>query len=399
MIEDELATVPAGDTRQNCGKPRQEQPLGQDVKQVGSAHAPVGAHYGDKGHGSNGMCPACNTSADARDEQQFRRSNRTGDHPEEESATGRPKSDTKPESIAGPPVEYVHAERGEHECDGEVHAHGMQRMAADRHQRTGVLLLDLLDYRIFLILRFFHARSPFRPITIRRFIGFRGALAFFSVLPLVGCTGDLSALDPAGPFAAAIADLWWLMLTGGAAIFLLVLALFLLVIFRPGSGRRISPSRWIWVGGVVFPLVTLVALIGHGLMRGEYILNLRIGGDPVEVEARGSMWNWEFRYTDGARASRGVLHIPVGRTVVVTATSEDVIHSFWAPRLGGKIDAIPGHAATVRILADHPGVYGGVCSEYCGTGHDTMRFEVHAHPAEAYDAVLAGLSDERRAAR
>lgn len=234
---------------------------------------------------------------------------------------------------------------------------------------------------------------------MRRACGFRGALAFSAALPLSGCAGDLSALDPAGPFAAAVADLWWLMLAGAAAIFLLVLGLFLLLLFRPGSGRRVSPAGWIWIGGVAFPLATLVALVGHGLMRGEYILGLAAGGDPVEVEARGSMWHWDFRYSGGARASRGVLHIPVGRTVVVTATSGDVIHSFWAPRLGGKIDAIPGHAATVRILADRPGVYGGVCSEYCGTGHEGMVFEVHAHPPEAFEAVLAGLPGEGEAAR
>ncbi|MBN9057445.1 MAG: cytochrome c oxidase subunit II [Rhizobiales bacterium] len=228
---------------------------------------------------------------------------------------------------------------------------------------------------------------------MRQAIGFRALSAFSAPLALAGCTGDLSALDPAGPFAAAIADLWWLMLAGAAVIFLVVLGLFLLVLFRPGPGRRVSPSRWIWIGGVAFPLVTLVALIGHGLMRGEYILTGR-AGDPLEVEAHGSMWRWDFRYAGGTRSSEGVLHIPAGRTIVVTATSDDVIHSFWAPRLGGKIDAIPGHATKVRILADRPGVYGGICSEYCGTGHEGMFFEVHAHSPEEYETVLAGLEQE-----
>jgi len=234
---------------------------------------------------------------------------------------------------------------------------------------------------------------------VRQAIGFRRVFVFSSPLLLTGCTGDLSALDPAGPFAGAIANLWWLMLAGSAVIFLLVLALFLLVVFRPGTGRRVSPSRWIWLGGIVFPLVTLVALIGNGLMRGEYILNLGIGGEPFNVEARGSMWRWDFRYAEGVRTSQGTLHIPAGRTVVVTATSNDVIHSFWAPRLGGKIDAIPGHAATIRILADRPGIYGGVCSEYCGTGHDGMSFEVHAHAQEDFEAILAGLPQAQEPAR
>lgn len=184
------------------------------------------------------------------------------------------------------------------------------------------------------------------------------------------------------------------MLAGATVIFLLVLGLFLLVLWKPGAARRVPSSRWILIGGIVLPLVTLTALVGQGLLRGEYLLRDGPGGAPIEVEARGRMWAWEFHYPDNAGSSLGVLHIPAGRTIRVTATSEDVIHSFWVPRLGGKIDATPGHAASVRILADRPGVYGGVCSEYCGTGHGGMRFEVHAHPAATFDAILAGLSDQ-----
>lgn len=184
------------------------------------------------------------------------------------------------------------------------------------------------------------------------------------------------------------------MLAGAAAIFLLVLGLFLLVLWRPTAGRRVSATRWIWVGGVILPFATLAALIGFGLLRGELLLQGDAGGGALDVEARSRMWAWEFRYpgTPGPRSSEGILHIPVGREVLVTATSTDVIHSFWVPRLGGKIDAIPGHAARVRIMADRPGVYGGVCAEYCGTGHSGMRFAVHAHPAEAFDGIIAGLS-------
>jgi cytochrome c oxidase subunit 2 len=184
------------------------------------------------------------------------------------------------------------------------------------------------------------------------------------------------------------------MLAGAAAIFLLVLGLFLLVLWRPTAGRRVSAASWIWVGGVILPFATLAALIGFGLLRGELLLQGEAGGGALDVEARGRMWAWEFRYpgTSGPRSSEGILHIPVGREVLVTATSTDVIHSFWVPRLGGKIDAIPGHAARVRIMADRPGVYGGICAEYCGIGHSGMRFTVHAHPAEAFDGIIAGLS-------
>ncbi|MBO3758950.1 cytochrome c oxidase subunit II [Ciceribacter sp. L1K22] len=210
---------------------------------------------------------------------------------------------------------------------------------------------------------------------------------------LAGCTGDLSALDPAGPFAGAIARLWWLMFAGATVIFVLVLSLFLIVMRRRGTGSRFSPSSWIWAGGFVLPLTVLVALIFHGLIQGEYLLKGEDDSAMLRVEAHGQRWQWEFRYADAGDiiSSPGVLHIPVDQVVEVTATSDDVIHSFWVPRLGGKIDAIPGHAAKVRLLADRAGRYGGICAEYCGTGHEGMRFEVQAHEAEDFAGILDAL--------
>ena len=75
-------------------------------------------------------------------------------------------------------------------------------------------------------------------------------------------------------------------------------------------------------------------------------------------------------------------------------TSEDVIHAFWIPRLGGKIDAVPGHVTHIRLRADAPGVYGGICAEFCGTDHAAMFFRVEAHPPERYAEVLARLARE-----
>jgi cytochrome c oxidase subunit II len=71
------------------------------------------------------------------------------------------------------------------------------------------------------------------------------------------------------------------------------------------------------------------------------------------------------------------------------AISSDVIHGFWVPRLGGKIDAIPGHVTVVRLLADRPGRFGGLCAEYCGPGHPDMSFVVEAHDAAEFAAQVA----------
>lgn len=218
------------------------------------------------------------------------------------------------------------------------------------------------------------------------------------ILLLASCSGDLSALDPAGPSAGSIAHLWWVMLAGSILLFLLVVGLFLATVFVPRFGRSISPRNWIIGGGIFLPLPILLALTFYALWQGEYLL--RGGGgfplqSPLRVEAHGTMWQWRFSYPDirGATPTSGTLHIPAGRTVEIRVSSSDVIHSFWVPRLAGKIDAIPGHTNYLRLRADRPGRYSGVCSEYCGTGHAGMRFVVQAHTQEDYLAALAEEGD------
>ncbi|MGF7163442.1 cytochrome c oxidase subunit 2 [Rhodoligotrophos appendicifer] len=217
---------------------------------------------------------------------------------------------------------------------------------------------------------------------------------------MTGCSGDLSTLDPAGPSAKAIADLWWVMLAGAGVIFASVMALFLLTLWRPHRARILSSRGWIVAGGLVMPLPILAVLLAVALVQGETMLQ-RTGddGEVLRIEARSRMWEWEFFYPETAGASSamprstlGILHIPAGRVIEIVATSEDVIHSFWVPRLGGKIDAIPGHAATLRILADRPGRYGGICAEYCGTGHASMSFVVEAHDPSAFEPAIRQLA-------
>jgi cytochrome c oxidase subunit 2 len=82
--------------------------------------------------------------------------------------------------------------------------------------------------------------------------------------------------------------------------------------------------------------------------------------------------------------------------VDVHIRSEDVIHSFWVPRLAGKMDAIPGHVNVLRIQVDQPGVYRGVCAEFCGLEHATMSFEVRAHPGGDYANALREALEETR---
>lgn len=210
---------------------------------------------------------------------------------------------------------------------------------------------------------------------------------------LSGCRGDLSALDPAGPPAEMVSDLWWVMLSGAGVIFLLMMALFSLVLFRPTVFANVSAKQWMGFGGIAMPVPVLIALLLYAFVQGERLFGAGTPAPGVTVKATSRMWSWDFNYTiDGKPAfSRDTLHIPVGEPVRIETTSMDVIHSFWVPRLGGKIDSIPGQTNSIVLQADVEGTFGGICSEYCGEGHQQMTFRVNSYSRAQFDAVMREL--------
>jgi cytochrome c oxidase subunit 2 len=121
--------------------------------------------------------------------------------------------------------------------------------------------------------------------------------------------------------------------------------------------------------------------------------------DPIRVEVMGQKYWWAYTYGEGAGAEQefstaNELHIPVDRPVYLTLESADVIHSFWAPRLNGKRDVVPGRTHTWTIQADEPGAYSGQCAEFCGTSHPNMRLKVVAHTEADYEAWLERQQQE-----
>lgn len=211
-------------------------------------------------------------------------------------------------------------------------------------------------------------------------------------LLLAGCGGPLSTLDPAGPSAASIARIWWVMLAGAAVILAFVLVLLAVVFLSPDRLRGVPGRVWIVGLGLAFPLVTLTALVTYALLTGERLIADPAERDVVTVRAVARQWEWRFGPPDGPLTA-GRLVIPAGRPVHVAVTSEDVIHSFWVPRLAGKMDAIPGHVNVIRIVAPAPGVYHGACAEFCGLGHAAMPFVVEAVDPAGFNA--AGLTEAR----
>lgn len=208
---------------------------------------------------------------------------------------------------------------------------------------------------------------------------------------LAGCAGPLSALDPEGPSARGAATLWWIMLVGSGVIFVLLSIVLAFALTRPGPLRAFGAHNTILWGGLIVPAIILTALVGAAFVLGQRLLATPRETMPLRIEAVARQWQWEFRYPGGG-STVDRLHMPAGQDVDFAVVSEDVIHSFWIPRLGGKIDAIPGHENVVRLRADRAGVFGGACAEFCGSGHAMMSFTVEVHEEADFEDMLSRLN-------
>lgn len=219
-----------------------------------------------------------------------------------------------------------------------------------------------------------------------------------SVSFFYGCAGVQSSLDPAGPQAERIGRLWWLM-------FWVCLIVFAGVMVALGYALRRGRSRdeadnspeaerrttKIIAGSLAITVIILFAFMVADFSTGRALGSLQ-SSNAIEIKVTGRQWWWDFEYQD-ATPSRNVrvaneIHIPTGRSIKFDMTSQDVIHSFWAPNLHGKTDLLTGYRTVTWLQADRPGAYRGQCAEYCGHQHAHMAFTVVAEPPDQFNAWL-----------
>ena len=199
-------------------------------------------------------------------------------------------------------------------------------------------------------------------------------------------------LWPAGPAAQSIATIAWVLLIGGALIFTGVMVLLVRALGRGAPPASLRPALWIVGGGLLFPLVLLSALLAWSIARSAHLAELAPPGAMV-VGVSGHMWWWKVRYRDPESGSEIVLanelRLPVGRSVVLSLSSADVIHSLWVPALAGKVDMVPGRIHHLVLNASQAGVFRAPCAEFCGQQHARMTLHVVAQPADEFDRWLA----------
>jgi len=202
-----------------------------------------------------------------------------------------------------------------------------------------------------------------------------------------------TTLKPKGPEAETINNLINPIFGIAGVVFVLILggALFVALKFRAKDDEDFDefPSQVhgnfkMEIGWTILPAVILIIVGGFTV---NTIFELAKKPDPktsVQVEVIGQQWWWEYRYDvnhDGKFdeiITANDLVIPADTKISLHIKSRDVIHSWWAPALNGKKDAVPGRTHPLTIQADSPGTYIGQCTEFCGLSHAEMRIKVVA---------------------
>lgn len=216
------------------------------------------------------------------------------------------------------------------------------------------------------------------------------------LLFLAGCSGDYpqNSLQPRSDFAQAtdvlFDGIFWL----AVGVFVVVEALLLWTIFRyryREGGPEPKPvygHTGLEIAWTIAPAVILI-FIAVPTIRTIIASEEPPRDDAITIEVVGHQWWWEFRYPEYGIVTANEMHIPVDRQVTLNITSDDVIHSFWLPRLSGKRDAILGRQTQLKFVPDSIGEYFGQCAEFCGTSHANMRVRAYVSSQEDFDAWVA----------
>lgn len=228
-----------------------------------------------------------------------------------------------------------------------------------------------------------------RPLTI--------AALLTAMLGLSGCGGIQSALAPSGTEADEILNLFWTVTVLATVLTVFVLAVGAVALWgRAGWRQVISSDRFVVACGILLPIVVLSFLLVYGLLVMQAGASRARLAEGPGITIVGKRWWWQVIYQmpDGTEVvSANELRLPVGRPTAIHLKTDDVIHSFWAPQLGGKLDMIPGRTNTLTLEATEAGISRAQCAEYCGGAHAMMSLFVVALPPEEYDAWLAAEAE------
>jgi cytochrome c oxidase subunit II len=225
-------------------------------------------------------------------------------------------------------------------------------------------------------------------------------------LDLVGLLAQFAPVAPESPNAEGIRDSWLFVSIFVFAIFVLVEGLLIAFIWKYRRQKRgrfedgadvhgATKLELAWTAGPVVVLFLIAAFVFVELPGIKDIPEAGAGEEQLEISVVGRQFYWQYEYPNGVIAidqMRAPAGVPV--RLEVTAPDSDVIHSWWIPALGGKIDAIPGVTNETWFQAEEEGTYTGQCAELCGLEHARMLAEVEVMSPEAFETWLASGNED-----
>ena len=218
-----------------------------------------------------------------------------------------------------------------------------------------------------------------------------------SILLLASCTPshNQSTFDPAGPVAEKQKDLFLIIFWAAVVVFVAVEGVLIYAVFRyrRKKGDQQIPAQVhgnlrLEVGWTIAPAIVLAVIAVPTII---YIFDIAEtpGEGALEVTVTGHQWWWEFDYPEQDLITANEMHIPVNTQIKVNLRSDDVIHSFWIPKLAGKVDVIPRNTNKMQFTATRTGTFYGQCAEFCGVAHALMGLRVIVQEQGDFDAWVA----------
>jgi len=210
-----------------------------------------------------------------------------------------------------------------------------------------------------------------------------GVAATMLLVILTACGGEYpqSTLHPTADFGSEIDRLFRTIVWWALGVFVVVETALIVAIIkfrdRPGAPapKHVHGSTLLEISWTLAPAIILI-FIAVPTIRTIFRTDAAPPENAMQVEVIGHQWWWEFRYPELGIVTANEMRVPAGQPVTLVMTSDDVIHSFWAPKLGGKRDVMPGRSTRITFTPDSVGVFFGQCAEFCGVSHANMRMRV-----------------------
>jgi cytochrome c oxidase subunit II len=240
-----------------------------------------------------------------------------------------------------------------------------------------------------------------------------GIVVGLLVLAPAAFAGWITPEHGGSPNADDINDLYKIVLYVAIVVFVGVegALVYTVVRFRKRRGKvpaQIRGNNRLEIGWTVAPIIVLIVLVtvtfimlpsindpsrtgANGVNVGGRVLYASVnqpappGGKALRIEVNGQQYIWRYEYPNGAYSYEQMV-VPTNTTVVLRVVSQDVIHSWWIPKLGGKVDATPGYVNKTWFKIPHEGTYPGQCAELCGRNHANMLASVKAVSPTEYSA-------------